>query len=66
MLDNIFIQNKSIMIFEKETSVHWKILQTWATFSLLKKKKVKSHLNKNLLKIMEFAKHYDFFDNYQS
>ena len=52
MLDNIVIQNKSIMIFlkkEKETSVHWKTLQTRVTFSLLKKKKVKSHLNKNLL-----------------
>lgn len=41
MLDNIALQNKSIMIQkkEKEISVCWKTLQTQAIFSLLKKEK---------------------------
>ena len=55
MLDNIAIQNKSVMIFKKrKISVCWKTWQTRVIFSVLKNQtKVKSHLNKYLLRQLQ-------------
>lgn len=56
MLDNIALQNKSIMILKLEKERDLSLLKNIANtgdFLLIKKRKVKSHLNKNLLQQLQ-------------